>query len=62
MANADEIFSRSGSKVNYQGNTEDAPKYFQQRMSSQQAKKRNNSYFDGVVRRTNDPLGEISKQ
>ena len=32
--------------------TEDAPKYFQQRMNSQNNKKRNNSYFDGVVRKT----------
>ena len=62
VTNADEIFSKSGRKVDYKGNTEDAPKYFQQRINSQNNKKRNNSYFDGVVRKTSDPLGEITKQ
>ena len=29
VSNADEIFSKSGRKPDYKGDTEDAPKYFQ---------------------------------
>ena len=62
VANADEIFSNKRSKVEYNGNSGDAPKYFKKRLSSQQSKRRNNSYFDGVVRRTNDNIADLSKQ
>ena len=34
VANADEIFSNRDSKVQYNGNSADAPRYFQKRLSS----------------------------
>jgi hypothetical protein len=56
VANADDIFSTPGK------NTEDAPKYFQKRMNNQSQKRRSNDYIDGVVRRSNDPLGDMSRK